>query len=105
MLFDNFDISKELKAFYKRFKGDMTHVVKYVPFIESEDLYRVKLVIDRMILAGQLKVIFLHIPTCEHDIELSRSQIKQVTTEHFPATAHQALQQFQAKIPLCKGDR
>jgi DnaJ homolog subfamily C member 9 len=51
---------EDLKEFYERSKGNMKKVKDYIPFVEDEDLYRVKEVIDSMIESGELEVSSTH---------------------------------------------
>lgn len=45
-----------MKKYYLQFGGDMKSVMKYVEYATSKDRYRFKIIIDKMIEAGELKV-------------------------------------------------
>jgi hypothetical protein len=51
----------DLRDHYNKHEGNMNKVKEYIPFVEEEDLWRVKEVVDAMIESGELQVCFLRL--------------------------------------------
>jgi hypothetical protein len=49
----------DLRDYYNKHEGSMSKVKDYIPFVEEEDLWRVKEAVDAMIESGELQVRFL----------------------------------------------
>ena len=47
---------EDLRDYYNKHQGSMSKVKEYIPFVEEEDLWRVKEVVDAMIESGELLV-------------------------------------------------
>ena len=69
---------EDLKDYYNKYKGSMTKVKDFIPFVEDEDLWRIKEVLDGMIESGEIEVVveslfrcpalFLHcLPRAQHE--------------------------------------
>ena len=46
----------DVKDYYNKYKGKMKHVTDCIPFLEDEDLWRIKELVDSMIESGELEV-------------------------------------------------
>mmetsp|Transcript_51617 Transcript_51617/g.121148 ORF Transcript_51617/g.121148 Transcript_51617/m.121148 type:complete len:281 (+) Transcript_51617:2-844(+) len=47
---------EDLVEFYNKFDGNMREVCQFIPFMEEEDRYRIKLVVDKLIEDGELEM-------------------------------------------------